>query len=91
MMEEPLQSIVYDDVFGVNVRFRDGMYGLTESEVAALRGYIDEVLARARAAGHVSLEDFRDFIGIVEILEKADKGEAVLLCQYAYDKVLHLE
>ena len=90
MLDESLRSIVYDDVWGVNVRFRDGMYDLTEEENAAIRGYIDAVMLRAARKGCVSVEDFSDFVGIMEILVKADGGKAVLLCQHAYDKAAHL-
>ena len=91
MLDKPLRSIVYDDVWGVNVRFRDGIYDLTTEESAAIRNYIDAITSKAALEGSVSAEDFSDFVSILEILARADRGKAVLLCQYAYDRVLHLE
>lgn len=90
MLDERLRSIVYDDVWGVDIRFRDGMYDLTEEESAALRSYVDGILSKVASDGCVGVDDFRDFLSILEILEKADAGKAVLLCQHIYDRVMHL-
>lgn len=91
VLSKHLEEMIYDDIFGINIRFRDGEYDLTKAEETAIRDYFDEIIRKVEKLGYAEVDEFKDFIGIIEVLEKADHGKAILLCQYVYDKVLHMK
>ena len=57
-------------------RFRAGDFGLSEDEIATLRGFVDSFYASVEENGCVTLEDFTEFMDFLAVIRDAD-SEAV--------------
>ncbi len=71
--EEYGRLMFYDDL---PERFRAGDFGLSEDEIAILRGFVDSFYASVEENGCVALEDFTEFMDFLAVIRDAD-SEAV--------------
>ena len=56
-------------------RFRAGDFGLLEEESATLQEFVDNFYESVEDNGHVTLEDFTEFMGFLFVLMDADSQE----------------
>ena len=76
---ERLWKVMFDDVNGIVVKFRDRNYYIKDDEEKVILEYVEAVVDEASSGGAISEEDFILVVRIIETLNMCqDKFQSLL-------------
>ena len=86
MAYDKFLEVFFDELHGVDVRFRNRQFTLDDDEIVVIKEFIGDVARKLRDTGSIDANDAKKVVKVIETLEKSSEEDSMALLQYIYAK-----